>query len=172
MRNNWLFFIDLDGSSQDIFPIEPLVLHNYGGNLFSQISSFVDNSIYQSRNLYAPGSLAVREAFNCVSKLAGALLFWISSTSTSNLTRDIASSSNGSKPKSCESSTRVKNIISSRHNLAGFHYIRSKGKSAIPVRFDKISSFMMKLMSREAKRLQSYPLLSLAAALVPPFDNL
>ncbi|GLT73348.1 hypothetical protein SLA2020_452150 [Shorea laevis] len=141
MRNNWLFFIDLDGSSRDIFPIEPLVLHNYGGNLFAQISSFVDNSIYQSRNLYAPGSLALREAFNCVSKLAGALLFWISSTSTSNLTQDIASSSHGSETKSCASSTQI-------------------------------SSFMMKLMSREAKRLQSYPWLSLAAALVPPLDNL
>jgi len=93
MRNNWLFFMDLDGSSRDIFPIEPLVLHNYGGHLFSQISSFVDNSIYQSRNLYAPGSIALREAFSCVSKLAGALLFWVSSTSTSNLTQDIASSS-------------------------------------------------------------------------------
>lgn len=172
MRNNWLFFIDLDGSSRDIFPIEPLVLHNYGGNLFAQISSFVDNSIYQSRNLYAPGSLALREAFNCVSKLAGALLFWISSTSTSNLTQDIASSSHGSETKSCASSTQVKHIISSRHNLAGFRFVRSKGKSAPPVCFDKISSFMMKLMSREAKRLQSYPLLSLAAALVPPLDNL
>jgi hypothetical protein len=172
MRNNWLFFMDLDGSSRDIFPIEPLVLHNYGGHLFSQISSFVDNSIYQSRNLYAPGSIALREAFSCVSKLAGALLFWVSSTSTSNLTQDIASSSHGPEPKSCASSTQVKHIISSRQNLAGFRFIRSKGKSSTPLRFDKISSFMMKLMSREAKRLQSYPLLSLAAALVPPFDNL
>jgi hypothetical protein len=107
-----------------------------------------------------------------VSKLAGALLFWVSSTSTSNLTQDIASSSHGPEPKSCASSTQVKHIISSRQNLAGFRFIRSKGKSSTPLRFDKISSFMMKLMSREAKRLQSYPLLSLAAALVPPFDNL
>ncbi|GMY29078.1 fatty-acid-binding protein 2 [Fagus crenata] len=173
MRNNWLFFIDLDGGSPDIVPIEPLVLHNFGGHLFSQISSFMDNSILQSQNLHVPGSLALQEAFNCMSKLAGALLFWCSSTSTSNMARDISSSTHGSKPRSCTSNTQVKRITSIRHNLAGFRYrFRSKGKSATPVLFGKISSFTMKLLFQETERLQSYPLLSLAAALVPPFHNL
>ncbi|XP_065622203.1 fatty-acid-binding protein 2-like isoform X3 [Quercus suber] len=170
MKNTWLFFIDLDRGSPDIFPIEPIVLHNFGGHLFSQISLFVDNSIHQSQNLYVPGSLALQEAFSFMSKLAGALLFWCSSTSTSNIARDIAGRMHGSEPSNC---THVKNVTSSRHNLAGYHFrFRSKGKSGTPVIFGKISSFMMKLLFQEAKRIQSYPLLSLAAAFVPPFNNL
>ncbi|KAL4650607.1 hypothetical protein ACB092_01G099600 [Castanea dentata] len=173
MKNTWLFFIDLDRGTPDNFPIEPIVLHNFGGHLFSQISLFVDNSIHQSRNLYVPGSLALQEAFNCMSKLAGALLFWCSSMSTSNIARDIAGRMHGSEPRNCTSSAHVKNITSSRHNLAGFHFrFRSKGKSGAPAIFGKISSFMMKLLFQEAKRVQSYPLLSLAAAFVTPFNNL
>lgn len=161
--------MDPDGSSRDILPIEPLVLHHYGGQLFSQFSSFVDNSIRQSQNLYVPGNLALREAFNRMSKLASAFLIWICSTTTSNLTQDIASSLRSTKPKL---STEFRHVTSRTHNLGGFHFIRSKGKSAIPVCFGKISSFIMKLMFRETTRLQSYPLLTLAAALVPPFNNL
>ncbi|KAF5445216.1 hypothetical protein F2P56_034281 [Juglans regia] len=131
--------MDLDGGSPDIIPIESFVLHNFGVHLFSQISSFLDNSMHQSQNMYVPGSLALREAFDCVSKLAGALLFWFSSTSTSNMTQDITS--HGSKPRSPASSTQM-------------------------------SSLMMKIRFREAKMLQSYPLFSLAAVLIPPFDNL
>lgn len=171
MPNNWLFFIDHDGGTPDIFLIESLVLHTFGGQLCSQFSSFLDNSIHHSRSVYVPGSAALREAFNCMSKLAGALLFWFSSTSTSNMTWDISSNSHGSKHRSCSSSTQV-NRITSRGNVVGFHLNSSKGKPAIPVLFDKISSFTMKLLFREAKGLQSYPLLSLAAALVPPFENL
>ncbi|KAG7941808.1 hypothetical protein I3843_16G065200 [Carya illinoinensis] len=131
--------MDLDGGSPDIIPIESFVLHNFGGHLFSHISSFLDNSMHQSQNMYVPRSLALREAFNCVSKLAGALLFWFSSTSTSNMTQDIIS--HGSKPRGPASSTQM-------------------------------SSLMMKIRFGEAKLLQSYPLFSLAAVLIPPFDNL
>ncbi|KAG6672555.1 hypothetical protein I3842_16G063800 [Carya illinoinensis] len=131
--------MDLDGGSPDIIPIESFVLHNFGGHLFSHISSFLDNSMHQSQNMYVPRSLALREAFNCVSKLAGALLFWFSSTSTSNMTQDITS--HGSKPRGPASSTQM-------------------------------SSLMMKIRFGEAKLLQSYPLFSLAAVLIPPFDNL
>ncbi|KAG6625032.1 fatty-acid-binding protein 2 isoform X1 [Carya illinoinensis] len=162
--------MDLDGGSPDIIPIESFVLHNFGGHLFSHISSFLDNSMHQSQNMYVPRSLALREAFNCVSKLAGALLFWFSSTSTSNMTQDITS--HGSKPRGPASSTQVKHITSRRHNLIGFCFNRSKGKPDTPVLFDKMSSLMMKIRFGEAKLLQSYPLFSLAAVLIPPFDNL
>ncbi|KAG2664169.1 hypothetical protein I3760_16G067200 [Carya illinoinensis] len=131
--------MDLDGGLPDVIPIESFVLHNFGGHLFSHISSFLDNSMHQSQNMYVPRSLALREAFNCMSKLAGALLFWFSSTSTSNMTQDITS--HGSKPRGPASSTQM-------------------------------SSLMMKIRFGEAKLLQSYPLFSLAAVLIPPFDNL
>lgn len=115
--NNWFFFMDLDGVSPDIIPINSFVFHNFGGHLFSQISSFLDNSMHQSQNLYVPGSLALREAFNCAPKLAGAVLFWFSSTSTSNMTQDIASTSHGPKPRSHASSAQVKHITSRRHKI-------------------------------------------------------
>ena len=111
---------------------------------------------WNSFNFY---SLALQEAFNCMSKLAGALLFWCSGTATSNIARDIAGRMHGSEPSNCTSSAHVKNVTSSRHNLSGYHFrFRSKGKSGTPVIFGKISSFMMKFLFQEAKRIQSYPL--------------
>ena len=174
MRNNWLFFMDLDGGSSYIFPMEPFVSNGLGAHLFSQFSSFVDSSLYHSKNLYVPGSLAFREPFSCMSKFAGALLFWFSSTSTSNLTRDIsAGNQRGLKSGSCKSSAQVMHIASCKNNLAGFHFAsESRGQSAIPLVFGKISSYAVRHFFGEAEALQSFPLLSLASALIPPFDNL
>ncbi|XWS70173.1 hypothetical protein CRYUN_Cryun03dG0026000 [Craigia yunnanensis] len=175
MRNNWLFFMDLDGGgSPYIFPMEPFVSNGLGAHLFSQFSSFVDSSLYHSKNLYVPGSIAFREVFNCMSKFAGALLFWFSSTSTSNLSRDIlAGNQRGLKSGSCKSSAQVKHIASCKNNLARFHFAsESRGQSATPLVFGKISSYAVRQFFGEAEALQCFPLLSLAAALIPPFDNL
>ncbi|XWS72371.1 hypothetical protein CRYUN_Cryun02cG0034400 [Craigia yunnanensis] len=175
MRNNWLFFMDLDGGeSPYIFPMEPFVSNGVAAHLFSQFSSLVDCSLYHSKHLYVPGSLAFREAFSCMSKFAGALLFWFSSTSTSNLSRNIsAGNQRGLKSGSCKSSAQVKHIASCKNNLAGFHFAsESRGQSAIPLVFGKISSYAVRHFFGEAEALQSFPLLSIAAALIPPFDNL
>ncbi|KAK9273037.1 hypothetical protein L1049_017844 [Liquidambar formosana] len=173
MRNNWLFFPDLDGGSPYSFPSEHLVSHGFGGHLFYQISSFVDNSLCQSRYLYVPGSLALQEAFNCISKFAGALLFWFSSGSNSNINCKSSGYSHGSRSGSHKSSAQVKHITSSRQNITGFRFSsRSKRESGSPVIFGNIMSSTIRHMFKEAEQLQSLPVLSLAAALVPPFDNL
>lgn len=173
MENNWLFCRNLEDGSPYILPIEPLLSQRFGGHIFSQLNSFVDNSLNQSRFLYIPGSMAFQEALNCMSKFAGALLLWLTSASSSNLSQQIAGSQSGPRPGSSQPPTQVKHITSTRNNLAGFQFgSRSKGESSSPVVFDKISSFVLRLLCREVESLQSFPVLSLAAALVPPFDKL
>ncbi|CAK9153053.1 unnamed protein product [Ilex paraguariensis] len=169
MPNNWLFFMDLDGGSSNMLPMDPLVPHTLGAHLLSHISSFVDSSLYHARFLYAPGSLALREAFNSVSKFAGALLFWFASGSNSNINRPLSGNS-ASDNKSYNSLRQVKQISSTRHNLKGFHY-NSRLKGVVPMIFGKVSSFTVGKLCKQAEQLQYLPLLSLAAALVPPLDN-
>ncbi|WRX32939.1 Chalcone isomerase - like 9 [Theobroma cacao] len=175
MRSNWLLFMDLDGGGSPYsFAMEPFVSNGLGAHLFSQFSSLVDCSLYHSKHIYVPGSLAFREAFGCMSRFAGALLFWFSSMSTSNLSRDIsAGNQRGLKSGSCKSSAKVKHIASCKKYDAGFQFAsESSGQSATPLVFGKISSYAMRHFFGEVEALQSFPLLSLAAALIPPFDNL
>ncbi|XP_054791895.1 fatty-acid-binding protein 2 [Prosopis cineraria] len=169
MKSDWLSSMGSDGVHPDIFSLEPFVFHNLGSHLFSQLHSFADNSIYQSRNLYVPGSLALQEAFNRISGIAGAFLVWFCSGTNSKISRDIA----GSQFRSSGASMQVKPMSSVGHNLVGFHFsFRSERKSIAPVALAKISSSAMRLLWREVKRLQSNPVLSLAAVLVPPIQNL
>ncbi|KAK4412705.1 Fatty-acid-binding protein 2 [Sesamum alatum] len=168
MGNNWLFFIEPDGSSSGIFPMDPLLPHSLGVHWLSHITSFVDNSRY----IFVPGSLALQEAFNCMSKFAGALVIWFAGGSSSNMRQKLPGHHIRSHSSCSNSSTRVKHISSVRRDLTGFfRNSRHRRKSAIPVVFGKISSFALKQICRQAERLQSFPVLSLAAALVPPFTN-
>lgn len=155
--------MDLDGESPCMFPMESFVSNGLGTLLFSHFSSFVDGSLYYSEHLYLPGSLAFREGFSCLSKFSGSLLFWFSSMSTSNLSRDIlANNQHGLKSGSCKSSAQVKHIASYKNNLIGFHFAcKSKGRSA--------TTHVSLHLFGEAEVL---PLLSLSVALIPPFDNL
>ncbi|GMJ07565.1 fatty-acid-binding protein 2 [Hibiscus trionum] len=176
MSNNWLHFMDLDGGSSDIFPMETFVSSGFGAHLFSQFNSFVDSSLYHSKQLYVPGSLAFREAFSCVSNFTGVVLFCFSSMSTSKLSRDVSSSGNnqcGLKSGSYKSSALVKHIASCKNNITGFCFASdSRGLSASPLDIGTISSFAMRNFFGEAEALQHIPLLLLAAALIPPLDNL
>jgi hypothetical protein len=168
MRNNWSFFMDPEGGSSDIFPMDPLVPHGFGVHFLSHVASFIDNSRY----LYVPGSLALQETFNFVSNFAGALLVWLSSGSNSNLGHRISGSPDGSHPSNFKSNAQVKRAASCMQNFTGFFlYHRAKGKCGIPFILGKISRFSVKQFCKDADHLRSLPVLSLAAALVPPFDN-
>lgn len=168
MRNNWLFPLDLDpnGGSLNMFPVEPLV----SGHLLSHISSFVDNSLYNFRYMYVPGSLALQEAFSRFSKLAGTFLFCFANGP--NINHRLPNNSHSSNPRSCRSSTRINRVSSVRHNLIGFdcNSSRRKGESNMPVIFGKLSRFTIRQLCEEAGQFK-FPVLSLAAALVPPLDN-
>lgn len=172
MRNNWLFFMNLDGgSSPYLFPADPLVPHRFGFPLLSQINSLVGSSLHNSTYLYMPGSMALQEAFSCFSKFTGALLLWFTSGSNTNISRNLPGNSRDLKPESCRSPV-TKHITSIRRNLFRISFIsRSKQKSAMPVFLGKISSFTAKLLTGSAQEFQSLSMLSLAAALVPPFGT-
>ncbi|CAL0322686.1 unnamed protein product [Lupinus luteus] len=157
MRNDWLSSMDSDPDI--LFPFDSFIFGLH---------------YHSSRKFFVPGSLAIQEAFGRVTKLAGALLFWLSSSSSSNLVQDIASSMNNYHRfgNSTMGPVQVKPIVS--NNVAGFGFpfrLKSKSSSS-PVTLGKISSFIMRLIWREAKRIKSFPVLSLAAALVPPIQNL
>lgn len=170
MQNNWMFFVNLDDRSPYIMPGEPLKSPNSGVHIVSHISPFVDNSLRHSRFLYIPGSMAFEEALICMSKLAGALLFWYTGASSSNLSQQLLSNQHGPRPGNNQCSVQMKNITYTRPDHIGFQF-GSKQESS-PQVFGKISSFMIRLLRREAERLQSFSVLSLAASLVPPFENL
>ncbi|KAK8597629.1 hypothetical protein V6N13_095029 [Hibiscus sabdariffa] len=154
--------------------MENFVSSGLGAHLFSQFSSFVDSSLYHSKHLSVPSGLAFREAFSCMSKFTGALLFWFSSMSTSKMSRDISSGNQGGlKSGNCKTSALVKHIVSCKNNIAGFCFAsNSRGLPATPLVIGKISSYAMRNFFGEAEALQHIPLLSLAAALIPPLDNL
>eukprot|EP00262_Sarcandra_glabra_P010965 TRINITY_DN26671_c0_g1_i1.p1 TRINITY_DN26671_c0_g1~~TRINITY_DN26671_c0_g1_i1.p1 ORF type:complete len:436 (-),score=44.54 TRINITY_DN26671_c0_g1_i1:386-1693(-) len=177
MRNNWLFFthLDLDSGYPYTFLTESHLSYGLGGHLWSQFGSFVDSSLYHSKQFYIPGSLAVQGAFSCISKFAGALLFWLSSgpNSNSNFLRSISGNSRRPSPRNCQSCMQVKRTITCSHNLAGFDFSsRSRDKSAAPLIFGKILNSTVGHFWRDVEHLQSIPALSLAAALVPPFNNI
>ncbi|XP_043722678.1 fatty-acid-binding protein 2 [Telopea speciosissima] len=170
MRNGWFFLMDVDGGSPYILPTEPLISQNFGGHLLSHIGSFVDSSLYLSRYLNVPGSLALQEAFGCISKFAGALLFLFSSGSNGHVKP--LGSSHGSNLRNCKTCSQVKQVTSCRHNTIGLQFnFRSRGESSTPFLFGKIARSTIRHLCKEFEQLQSIPVLSLAAALVPPFDK-
>ncbi|CBI20731.3 fatty-acid-binding protein 2 [Vitis vinifera] len=172
MRNIWLFFMDFDGGSPYIDPTES-ISNSFGGHLLSHVTSFVDNSVYGSRRIYAPGSAALQEAFDCISKFAGAVLLQLSSGSNSNIRHRSSGDPHVSKPKNWKSCAKVDPTCSCKHNLTGFCFSsRSKGKASGRLPFDEVSNFTIRQFCREVQGLESIPVFTLAAALVPPLDNL
>lgn len=138
--------MDPKTGSSDIFPRDPLVPRGFGVHFLSNIASLIDNSKY----LYVPGSLTLQETFNFVSKFAGALIVWLSSGSNSNLAQ----------------------VVSRGQKFSGVLFDHmSKGKPGIPFILGTLSRFSMKQFCKDVGRLQSLPLLSLASAPVPPFEN-
>lgn len=158
--------MDPEGGSSEIFPMDPLVPRGLGVHFLSRIASFVDNSRY----LYVPGSLALEETFNFISKFAGALLVWLSSGSNSNFSHRISSCPDGSHPSNFKSNTPLKHVSSCGQNFIGF-FCDNRARSSIPFMLCKISKFSIKRFCKDAEHLRSLPFLSLAAALVPPFEN-
>ncbi|KAL6965704.1 hypothetical protein U1Q18_036760 [Sarracenia purpurea var. burkii] len=163
--------MDFDGRSPYMFPEESLAPQIFEGHLLSHINLFVDNSLYTSRYLYVSGSLALQEAFNSISKFAGALLFWFASGSNSHISRRLSGNSHASNSLSCKSPVQVKHIASSGHNLLGFSFRRSNRTPFTPLIFSKISSFTARQLLSQVGEPHSFSVLSLAAALVPPFNN-
>ncbi|KAK1288496.1 Fatty-acid-binding protein 2 [Acorus calamus] len=175
MRNNLLFFsnYDFDGGSQFIWPLEPQLPHGFGVHLWSQVGSFIQNSLHHSSHLHILGSSAIHEAFSCMSKLVGAMIFWFSTGSNSNFLRKASGNMHASKPTRGQSFRHVKHISSCGQDLAGMDFHSgARPECGAAVFFGRLASSSVQRLWKEFEQLHSFPLLSLSAALVPPFDNI
>ncbi|KAG1334305.1 putative pre-rRNA-processing protein ESF1 [Cocos nucifera] len=175
MKNNWLFFtnVDIDGECPYIFPTEFQLSQGFGLNILSQFGSLVDSSFHRSNQIYVSGSLALQEAFSCMSKFAGALFVWISTGSNSNLLRKLSGNGYGSSSTFNQSCTKIKHFTCSSRNLAGLHSgSGSNNELAIPVLLAKFVNSTIGRMWKEVEQHRAFSVLSLAAALIPPFDNI
>ncbi|KAL8101515.1 hypothetical protein AgCh_033424 [Apium graveolens] len=159
--------MDLDWWSSFACPPESLV-HPF---LLSHVSSFVDNSLHHSRYFYMPGSMAIHDAFNCMSKFTGALLLCFASRSNFNSNLHSLGEPLHSNRGSCKSYTRVNYIASARHNILIMgRTFRVTGKTFVPVLYKFTNSSLRKLCEQPGQ-LQSISAPSLAVALVPLLDK-
>lgn len=157
------------GGSSNAFPMDPLVPCSFNTHFLSHIVSFVDNSRY----LYVHGSLVLQETFSCFSKVAGALVIWFARGSNFNVGHKILGKQIGSNPSYCKCDNQLKHTTSQGQKFKGiFDNCRCDVKLGMHSILGKISSFSMKRFYMEAEKLCSFPVFSLAAALVPPFNNL
>lgn len=155
MRNNWLFSMDLDGGSPYNRPKGTFLSQGLGEHLCLQFSSFVDRSI------------AIHEAFNRISKFAGTLLFRLASGSNNNILHSFSGKTHGSKHGGFQS------CLQAKHKLLGIcSESISRAESSINLLFGKLAQSTVRHIWKELEQLQSFPVLSLASALMPPFDNL
>lgn len=142
MRDDWLFFMDMDGGNPHIFRRALLM---------------------QSGYIWVSGSSAFQGALNCFSKFTTSLLFWLSNGSSCK----VASNSQGLR---C--STQITHISSGGSNLARPHFdAMSKGEFFNPVSLRRISFSVIRNFVREGERLRSSSVLALAA-MIPSLDNL
>ncbi|RZB68368.1 Fatty-acid-binding protein 2 [Glycine soja] len=156
MNNDFLWLPSLYSDPEVFTYLEPFVFRS------SSLSSHFLHSLATNSR-----SFALEEAFGHVSRFSGALLFWLSRASSSNVARSLRGS-----PPLRFGSVQVKAGSTTNVRVFGFPF-GSKWKSSFSsVRLGKISSLAMRMIWREAKRLSLFPVLSLAVALVPPFQNL
>lgn len=175
MKNSWLFFtnVDIDGECPYTFPTEFQLSQGFGLNILSQFGSLVDSSFHRSNQIYVSGSLALQEAFSFMSKFTGALFVWISTGSNSNLLRKLSGNAYGSNSIFNQSCTQIKHFTCSSQNLAGLHAgSGSNNELAIPVLLAKFVNSTIGRMWKEVEQHHAFSVLSLAAALIPPFENM
>lgn len=130
----------------------------YNMLLTEPLLSIVDNSLHHSKYLLAPASIAFRQASSCFTKLAAAFASCFSRVSAPS----------NSFPQLKHSITTAPS--SHLHPSSCFSFPHGSFAALFGHR---ISTFSLKSWFRAAAdNIQPVPLLSLAAAFVPPFDHL
>ncbi|CAL9748508.1 unnamed protein product [Musa acuminata subsp. burmannicoides] len=116
----------------------------------------------------------LQEAFRFISKFAGSLSIGLSTQSDFNLLHKVPADVFGSIPSHSESCAQIKRVASSRQNLAALHFVfGSDNKYAIKAYLTKLASSTLSFFCEEVRVHHGFglPILSLAAAFIPPFDN-
>ncbi|ERN11258.1 hypothetical protein AMTR_s00024p00234280 [Amborella trichopoda] len=147
-----------------------LLSQGLGDQFWSEISSFVDIS-HNSCHFKVPGSLAIQEALTRISKFAGALLLSLSRGSNSSSNRKLSGPSHGSKHINLRSNTKLEHTTSFGGKLARFQS-RSRLVESGHRFFGKIASCSLKHLWNDMEQLRAFPIMSIAAAIVPPVDYL
>ncbi|CAL9106208.1 unnamed protein product [Musa acuminata var. zebrina] len=141
----------------------------------SEISFVGLTSFYRKcSHIYASGILVLQEAFRFISKFAGSLSIGLSTQSDFNLLHKVPADVFGSIPSHSESCAQIKRVASSRQNLAALHFVfGSDNKYAIKAYLTKLASSTLSFFCEEVRVHHGFglPILSLAAAFIPPFDN-
>lgn len=155
-----------NGSSYNFF-MDRNISEGFGVNCLSHLCSFVDLSLHNSNHLVSSGSIALQEAFGYLSKFAGALFIWISTGSNPNSGRKMSAN------MSHESNLKNHQVCHHVNRVNGLHFLFGlELQSAIPFIFGKFTNSTARRLLKEFGQYQIFPVLSLAAALIPPFENL
>ncbi|WOL20214.1 hypothetical protein Cni_G29018 [Canna indica] len=140
--------------------------------ILSKFSSLMDSSIYHSRQICTSGSLPLQETFNLMSKFAGSVSVWLFSRPNFNLLHKVSADLLGPNSISSQSFAQIKYIQSLRQNFAGMHFVFAPDSDhAIKAYLTKLASSTIRFLSKEVQLPNGLPILSLAGALVPSFDN-
>ncbi|XP_020582442.1 fatty-acid-binding protein 2 isoform X2 [Phalaenopsis equestris] len=165
--------MNFDDGNPHIFSMDSNVLNGFGVNYLSHLCSLVDFSLLNSNHLVISGSGALQEAFNCISKFAGALFIWLSTCSNPGRGRKILRSiSRGSNIKNHKACSEIKHIARTNKIKILPFFSGADLHSVIPFVFSKFANSTATRLWKEFGSCQAFPVLSLAAALVPPFENL
>ncbi|XP_026430146.1 fatty-acid-binding protein 2-like isoform X2 [Papaver somniferum] len=170
MRHRFVF-MDHDGRSTYKSPTEYQLRHSCGDHLLCQITSLVDSSLYHSKCLSSTGTSVIREALDCIFKFTGALIFPFASGAKSKLHRNLSGDQHGSKHRNHQFCLQGKQIYP--RNLMEFKFGSESRSKSDP--FAILSNFLastIRCILNDVQQLPLFPVLSLASALIPPFDNL
>lgn len=175
MRADWLFFtnLDIDGGFQNMCPTEPNLSQGFGSQFLLQFGSLVDNSLHHSNHFITSGGLALQDTLSCISKFAGTFFIWSSSRSNFNVFRRLSKISRGPSQRNNLPCTQIEHVSSLRQNPSVLHFgFGPDGGPGFLAFISKLASSALSFLWKQVHNNQAFPVLSLAAALVPPFDNL
>ncbi|KAI3997482.1 hypothetical protein MKX01_008089 [Papaver californicum] len=170
MRNRFVF-MDQDGRATYKSPTEYRLRHSCGDHLLCQITSLVDSSLYHSKCMSSTGTSVIREALDCIFKFTGALVFPFASGAKSKLHHNLSGDQHGSKHKNHQSCLQRKQKFP--RSLMAFKFASESRSESDP--FVILSNFLastIRCLQNDVQQLPLFPVLSLAAALIPPFDKL
>ncbi|KAJ3699154.1 hypothetical protein LUZ61_002859 [Rhynchospora tenuis] len=153
MRRDWLLLPIADQTSApNMISSDLQLVHGVGLNLISQVGSLVDTSLKRPKNLYTSGTIALQDSLNRLNKITGALFFWISKETSSNL----------SHAKSTVQQSQIKHCVEK---------LKSNGRS-MQIVLGRFLNMTIGKVLRDVQLNPNYGVLSLAASTVPPFDNI
>ncbi|BAF10210.1 fatty-acid-binding protein 2 [Oryza sativa Japonica Group] len=172
MKPDWSIFskFDHNGGYLHKFPIDSPISHDIGLGLISHFGTLVESSFQHPRHICSTGNGAVQEAFSCFNKFAGAFYFWLSRASNPKIFHRLSAIA-GSSSRACQS--QIKQVTSCMQHLAGLRFgSQVREEHAIQILLAKLANATFGRLWNEVEERHACNILMLAAATVPPFENI